>query len=358
MTESIKRANAANQDAFAAQLPPGFQLRAPTLADVPSTVAMFNASAIDTIGTPQFSEAELDADWQEPGFNLATDGRVIVTADNQVVGSADVIFRPPYVRNFIWARVHPDYRGRGFGTLLTQWAEARIQERIADAPADARITIGSQNIASHQAATTLLANLGYAHVRSFYSMKIEMASPPPLPQWPAGITIRTMIPGQDEAELYRAKDDAFRDHWGYVETPFAEGFAFWLHHIKHDPDHDPTLYFMAMVQDTEHPADEQVAGYAFCMPTTTDDPDMGWIDSLGVRRPWRRQGLALALLHHIFGEFYRRGIKKVGLGVDASSLTGATRLYERAGMQPFRQYNTYEKELRPGHDLTTQVAGG
>ena len=66
------------------------------------------------------------------------------------------------------------------------------------------------------------------------------------------------------------------------------------------------------------------------------------------------KGLALAILYHLFGEFYRRGIKRVGLGVDADSLTGATRLYEKAGMHTFRQYNAYEKELRSGRDLTTQ----
>jgi GNAT superfamily N-acetyltransferase len=78
------------------------------------------------------------------------------------------------------------------------------------------------------------------------------------------------------------------------------------------------------------------------------------VNWLGVRRPWRRRGLALALLHHTFGECYRRGLQKVALGVDASSLTGATRLYEKAGMHVFRQWNTYQKELRAGKDLTTQ----
>jgi mycothiol synthase len=64
----------------------------------------------------------------------------------------------------------------------------------------------------------------------------------------------------------------------------------------------------------------------------------------------------VALLQHSFRELYARGQKKVGLGVDAASLTGATRLYERAGMHVARQYDTYEKELRPGRDLSTQTA--
>lgn len=338
------------------QLPPGFTFRAPTLDDVPNAVAMFNDVSMDLLGTPQFTEEEFAADWQEPGFNLATDARVIVNPVGKIVGSTDVIFRPPYVRNFIWARVHPGYRGRGFGTLLTRWAEARILERIPEAPADARITASCQTIGGHTAAIALFQDLGFHHARTILSMKIEMDAPPPEPQWPQGVTIRTMCPGQDEEALYRAKDEAFRDHWGHVETPFEEGFALWCHEFESKETHDPTLFFMAMAQDES--GDETIAGYALCEPTITDYPDMGWVDNLGVRRPWRRQGLALALLHHLFGEFYRRGTTKVGLGVDAGSLTGATRLYVRAGMHVFRHYEIYEKELRSGQDLTTQVAGG
>jgi len=41
--------------------------------------------------------------------------------------------------------------------------------------------------------------------------------------------------------------------------------------------------------------------------------------------------------------------------VDAASLTNATRLYEKAGMHVTRQYDTYEKELRPGKSLATET---
>ncbi len=49
---------------------------------------------------------------------------------------------------------------------------------------------------------------------------------------------------------------------------------------------------------------------------------MGWVGTLGVVREWRRHGLGLALLQHSFQQFYQRGKRKVGLGVDAQSLTG------------------------------------
>jgi GNAT superfamily N-acetyltransferase len=81
---------------------------------------------------------------------------------------------------------------------------------------------------------------------------------------------------------------------------------------------------------------------------------MGWVNVLGVRRPWRKRGLGLALLQHSFGEFYSRGKHRAGLGVDASSLTGATRLYEKAGMKPIRQFTVSQKVLRPGLDIATR----
>ncbi len=80
----------------------------------------------------------------------------------------------------------------------------------------------------------------------------------------------------------------------------------------------------------------------------------GWVSPLSVRSPWRRRGIGLALLHQTFSEFYRRGTPKVALYVDSQNLSGATRLYERAGMHVVQLHHQYEKELRPGTELRTQ----
>jgi ribosomal protein S18 acetylase RimI-like enzyme len=63
----------------------------------------------------------------------------------------------------------------------------------------------------------------------------------------------------------------------------------------------------------------------------------------------------MALLQHSFGEFYRRGLRRAGLGVDSQNLTGAVRLYYRAGMHVARETITYEKELRAGVEMSTQT---
>jgi len=54
------------------------------------------------------------------------------------------------------------------------------------------------------------------------------------------------------------------------------------------------------------------------------------------------------LLFGIFRRLRERGIRRVSLVVDAESPTGATRLYERAGMHAEKSYAVYRKGLRWG----------
>ena len=72
----------------------------------------------------------------------------------------------------------------------------------------------------------------------------------------------------------------------------------------------------------------------------------GIVEELGVRRPWRGHGLGLALLDLAFEEFERRGLTRAILTVDSENPTGATRLYERAGMSVELAWEHWEKELR------------
>ena len=87
---------------------------------------------------------------------------------------------------------------------------------------------------------------------------------------------------------------------------------------------------------------DEIAGVARCEANRDGG---GWIGAIGVRKAWRRRGVGLALLRHAFREFHLRGDPHVGLGVDAENPTGATRLYERAGMRVMNELVLYEKEL-------------
>ena len=99
---------------------------------------------------------------------------------------------------------------------------------------------------------------------------------------------------------------------------------------------------------------DEIAGISLCRPSSYDDPDLGWVNILGVRREWRKRGIGLALLQHSFGEFYRRGKRKVGLGVDAENLTGALKLYEQAGMHIHLAFDLFEKTIRSGREISVE----
>jgi mycothiol synthase len=319
--------------------------------DIHDVVALVNADAKQVIGVEKFTTDEFEPEWTTPRFDLERDTRLVLAPDGSVVGYDEVWdLENPHVQIFCWGRVHPAHTGRGVGTCLLGWAEERARQAILLAPAEARVKLLVDTLEINPLAHELFSNCGFQLVRHSLRMVTSLNGSHPQPQWPAGITVRTMQVEQDERAIFATSREAFQDHWGHVDRPFEEEYTRWLHHNKSRQDFDPSLWFLAMDGD-------QIAGICLCRMTTHDDPEMGWVSILAVRKPWRQHGLGLALLHNAFGAFQRRGKSKVGLGVDAENLTGATRLYQRAGMQsdPNRQFSIYEKELRPGIEFATQA---
>ncbi len=330
-----------------------FCTRPATLEDVEAAVAMFNRASRAVMGADEFTAARYRREWQTPGFDLERDTRLVLTPEGRIVGCGEVWASAPYVQLWGWSRVDPDFTGRGIGSYLLGWAEARCRELIPQAPAGARVATLRGAASSDGKARALFEANGYAAVRHSWQMRIHMEAAPPAPQWPPGIRPRLFAPGQDDEAVFRVVVEAFRDHWGAVERPFEEGLARFRHSLLQRPTFDPSLCFLAVEEGSG-----AIAGVSLCLPHIDEDPAMGWVEILGVRRPWRRRGLGLALLRHSFGAFYRRGVDRVGLGVDAGSLTGATRLYEKAGMRVHRQMDLYEKVLRAGRELSTRSLEG
>lgn len=327
------------------QLPQGYYMRPAAEGDIDRLTDMLNEYSLWETGVADQDANELRDDWQTPGFDPQTDTWLILTSGDQIVGYVDIWdISETHTASNLWGRVHPDHHNRGLGCFLMERGEERARQIITKAPADARVILKTFTVSTNESAQALCETMGYKAVRNFFRMVIEMDTLPPAPIWPDGITVHSFVPGQDDVAAYEAYEESFSDHWGHLPMEFDR----WIHLMTTFEDFDPSLWFLAM-------DGEQIAGMSLCRPKITEDPDMGWLSILGVRRLWRRQGLGLALLHHTFGEFYRRGTLKVGLGVDAQSLTGATRLYERAGMHTARSYVFFEKELRPGRDLAIQT---
>ncbi|MFZ5908909.1 MAG: GNAT family N-acetyltransferase [Chloroflexota bacterium] len=333
-------------------LPEGYSTRGARLEDVEASLDLHNQWSRTVIGEDEITDAgAIRNEWLSPGFDPQRDIRLVIAPDGKLVGYVEAwtTFKPP-VHPWIWGRVHPDYGGKGIGTYMLKWAEYRVKQVIDDLPPDLRFAPRVGIFSQATGSKKLFDDMGYRYIRSTYDMLIEMDAPPPAPAWPQGITLRTYDPETDAEMVYRADQDIFRDHFGFVSSPFDEGFARYKHFMIEYEGFDPSLWFLAMDGD-------ELVGICLCKPTCLEDPDIAHVNDLGVRRPWRKRGLGLALLQHSFGEFYRRGKRKVNLGVDAENLTGALRLYEKAGMHVQRQFDIFEKELRPGREISVQSLG-
>ncbi|MDQ2984620.1 MAG: GNAT family N-acetyltransferase [Actinomycetota bacterium] len=221
--------------------------------------------------------------------------------------------------------VHPEHTGRGLGGHLLELSEARGKELL-----DGSGRVTNAIIDSNRAATELFESRGYRSTRHFFRMAIDLEEEPPPAHWPEGLEPRPFDRAHAEA-FHAANEDAFAEEFGHVPETFEE----WRDRRLDAPRVDTSQWLGVWDAD-------ELAATLICDAKRFE---MGWVGSVGVRTPWRRRGLGLALLNHAFGEFWQRGERRIGLGVDAENPTGAARLYERAGMRALFDAVLYEKEL-------------
>lgn len=310
-------------------LPHGYHARPPRRDDAPVLTELLSAIDIEVTGKSDITLNDFLGDWE--GTDLENDAILIEGPDGTPAAYADMDIRGDVVF-YLYGYVHPFQRGRGLGTFLVHWGQRRARAiASANAPATARIVTRIYVNEKAEPARELLADLGYAPIRATYTMAIDLDRKPPAPDWPAGITIRNFVPGVDDQAAYEAYEEAFADMWQRPRGTFDQ-FSSKLRR----PYFNPRLWYLAM-------DGEEIAGTLF-----SDDIDgKGWIEIVGVRRPWRGRGLASAMLRHAFAQFLSQGVTHVGLSVDAQSPTGAPRIYERAGMHLDQSFILFERELRP-----------
>ncbi|MBA3702959.1 MAG: GNAT family N-acetyltransferase [Rubrobacteraceae bacterium] len=318
-----------------AGLPEGYTMRAPAREDAEAVAALISACQIADSGETDMSVEEILDDWHP--LDLTEEAVVVTAPDGRTAAYADV-FNRSFVIVSVYGYVHPDYWGLGIGSYLVTWGERWTRDRMLQAQENARVVVQHYINSANDGARRLLEGSGYTPVRGVYVMETWLDEAPPLPHWPADISVRTFLPGKDERAAHEALEDAFRDLWGRPRNPF-ERFV----RETEKENFDPSLWFLALEGD-------EIAGLTLCKTLAGE----GWVDVVGVRRPWRNRGLGLALLRHAFTEYHRRGTYKVGLSVDAESITGAPRLYGRAGMRVRESYVIHLKELRPGVDLSVR----
>jgi mycothiol synthase len=304
------------------ELPQGYRVRAPTHDDAQSVTDLIALCDTADYGEPDLSVEDIRSDWRRDGFVLERDAWLIYAEDGTRVAYGFVWDTGDVTRIEPTTCVHPNFRERGLEDFhiapAEEWTRSYGKTKIVQ-------WIASE---THSGWVPRLVARGYHTTRHDYVMEIELNEKPPAPILADGFVMRSFERGRDERAVWACTQEAFRDHRGHRDLEFDE---WWASYDLH-PEWSPELSTV-VTQGAE------VVAAAMVFNSFAG----GWIRQIGVRRPWCKKGLGLAILQRVFADCYAREIKKVGLAVDAENLTGATRLYERAGMRVKEHYLRYEK---------------
>ncbi len=308
------------------------ELRRPDpTSDFDAVLSLMQACDRAVYGATDWTELELREEWE--GLDLDHDAWIAV--DGGVVAGVVHLSEIREGRILTDGYVHPDHTQRGLGGALLDAVEARAHElEPALAPAE-RVYLETAHLVGDPGAPALFSARGYRRVRTFFRMVRPLAGAEPPPSLPAGLELRPFEPDLHGRGVHAAYDEAFAEEWGHR----SRGYREWSEKVIGWPRFDPQL--IAVIWD----GDDVVA---FSLNYDKRMGDWGWIGSLGVRPAWRRQGLGLALLQESFRRFAERGETMAALGVDSANPTGATHLYERAGMRELWRADVWQKELRAG----------
>ncbi len=182
----------------------------------------------------------------------------------------------------------------------------------------------------------LILAAGYAPVRHGYTMVRPTLDDLPDSPLPEGLEIREVQPEHLRA-IWDASTEAFRDAWGSTEPTEADYERFLAEETG-----DTALWRVAW--DGEVVAG-QVRSFINADFNRLTGKLRGYTEAISVRRPYRKRGLARALIAASFPLLRERGMTEAALGVDTENVSGALRLYERCGYRPISRTTTYRKPV-------------
>ncbi len=266
---------------------------------------------------------------------------VMAEVDGELVGYGRVFWSEleDGVRTYShFAYLLPAWRKYGIRQTLLRRNEQRLREIEAEHPADGPHWFEAWASNTEDDWRKLLLAAGYQPVRYGYQMvRPDLDNIPDLPL-PQGLEMRPVTPDQHLQIWYAAKE-AFRDHWGFSEDEWAETN---LEGWKESPIFTPALWQVAW-------ADDEVAGMVLNFISETENQlyhrRRGYTETICVRRPWRRMGLARALIARSLQVLKDQAMTEACLGVDAQNPNGARHLYESMGYCMTKEYVTYRKLL-------------
>ena len=311
---------------------PGATWRPLTLDDIGAYVRLQERARIADAGEEVMTEEIAHHELTDPNCPTATNTLTLALPDGSLAASVMTTARLQGIdsrRIFVWGVTHPAHRGLGIGSDILAWALARADEILADQPAELVRVVEAFKEVRRVDAVALHEAAGFRPARWYFDMRRDLREP--LPDMPdlGGLRLEPYVSALAE-RVRLAHNEAFADHWGSEPvTP-----EIWRREFVGDPFFRPGLSFVAFDGD-------EIAGYTVNYVVESDweatGVREGWVGQLGVRRPWRKRGLATALLVRSMDAFLAVDLEAATLGVDAENPTGALGVYERVGFRPIRR---------------------
>lgn len=232
----------------------------------------------------------------------------------------------------------PECRGIGLERAMLRYFEEHLR-RITASHEFTGLRLFQTFVSDrHTAFTEALESAGYVPVRYEYEMvRPDMENIPDLPM-PEGLETRPVQP-EHLRVIWEAEVEAFRDHWGFSE-PEEGDYQRWLDF----PDFQQQLWQVAWDTETDQIAG-MIRNYISKEENTRYGRQQGYTEWISVRRPWRRRGLARALLARSLQMHKDLGMTQAALSVDSQNPLGALQLYESMGFRTTIRVTTYRKPL-------------
>ncbi|MFI9614312.1 mycothiol synthase [Streptomyces sp. NPDC052023] len=239
---------------------------------------------------------------------------LLLTAGGQLVGYAQLEDTDPVEAPAAELVVHPAHRGHGHGRALGSALLAASGKRL-------RVWAHG----GHAAARHLAQVLGLTLFRELRQMRRPLAGLDlPEPVWPQDVTVRTFVPGQDDAAWLAVNAAAFAHHPEQGSLTQRD-----LDDRRAEPWFDPEGFFLAFRGD-------ELVGFHWTKVHAEEQ--LGEVYVLGVAPGAQGTGLGKALTSVGLRHLAAQALPTAMLYVDADN-KAAVSVYERMG------FTTYETDL-------------